>query len=271
MTGFHVVLLSLELPREMIFTRTTAITSGLHIQTLKEHKEDAAATIEKLRHATTGSLIMERIRGDACTNDIRSYLKHYELELGRKPDAIFVDYLDKMTPNGGVSRLGISEQDKQKSEELAELVFDYDVFCATASQQNREAIGNMSPKQDVIAGGLTKINTVDNVISLYMSEEMRLRGEMIATFLKTRSSDGVGKQTELYFDTSNLRICDPQGRTSGPRIFDIESKQRNYMDELSKKLPGIEFNSPEGEIEETHQPKETKSSLLNFMEELNND
>lgn len=274
MSGYHTVLLSLELPKEMIFTRTTSITSGLQIQTLNDHEADAAAAIERIRHKTPGTLMIERIKADACTNDIRSYLTHYELELGRKPDALFVDYLDKMTPNQGMSNMNISEQDKYKTEQLAELVYDYNLFCATASQQNRDAIGNMSPKQDVIAGGLTKINTVDNVISLFMSEEMRLRGEMIATFLKTRSSDGVGKQVELFFDTSNLRICDPQGRTSGPRIFDITSKQHDYMEDLKRQLPGIEFNTPEQEIitqdVKTAEPIKN-TNLLNFIEDLNNE
>ena len=262
MMGFHVVLLSLELPREMIFTRTTAITSGINIKNLKDRQGDAVQAIDRIAGNTEGSLIIERIKGDACTNDIRSYLKHYETELGRVPDALFVDYLDKMTPNQGISRMSISEQDKFKAEQLAELVYDYNLICATASQQNREAIGNMSPKQDVIAGGLTKINTVDNVISLFMNEEMRLRGEMYATFLKTRSSDGVGKQAELYFDTANLRICDPQGRTSGNKLFDIETKKRDYIKDLSSRLPGIEVKSdPEDQNPKT-------SNILNFMEEL---
>jgi replicative DNA helicase len=257
--GYHTVLLSLELPREMIFTRSSAITSGYNVKTLKENMIEVADTVDSVRSKTDGSLIIERIKGDATTNDIRSYLTHYEIELERRPDAVFVDYLDKMTPNRGVGRLSISEQDKYKSEEMAELIYDYNLISASASQQNREAIGNMSPKQDVIAGGLTKINTVDNVISLFMNDQMRLRGEMIAHFLKTRSSDGVGKSEELLFDEHNLRICDPDS-SSNHGIFDISKR----VDDITKQLPGLEFPEPTTEVA-------AASNLLNFMEELDSE
>jgi archaellum biogenesis ATPase FlaH len=234
--GLHVVLISLELPKEMIFTRTTSIVSGYKIKNLNETKIEVSETISNITNKINGSLVIQRLNGDASTNDIRSFLTHYELELNRKPDVILVDYLDKMTPNQGIGRLSISEQDKYKSEQLAELAFDYDAICATASQQNREAIGNPEPKQNVIAGGLTKINTVDNVISLYMDEEMRLRGEMKATFLKTRSSDGVGKWVELFFDSDNLRITD-RVDSSNNGLFDMTSRQKDVNRTLS--LPGL--------------------------------
>lgn len=264
LTGHHSVLLSLELPREMIFTRSAAITSGFNIKTLNEDKLEVANTVDSITQGMTGgSLLIERIKGNASANDIRSYLTHYELELGYKPDCLFVDYLDKMSPNQGVGKMNISEQDKYKAEQLAELVFDYDLICATASQQNREAIGNMSPRHDVIAGGLTKINTVDNVISLYMDEQMRLRGEMIAFFLKTRSSDGVGKQSGLFFDSANLRIHDPDS-ASNHGLFDLRQKEaRQHVNTVVSQLPGLNFS------EYTVKTESARSdNLLNYMEEL---
>lgn len=270
-TGHHVVLLSLELPREMIFTRSAAITSGFNIKTLDEDKIEVADTVNTVRESMSGgSLMIERIQGNASANDIRSYLTHYELELGHKPDCLFVDYLDKMSPNQGVGKMNISEQDKYKSEQLAELVFDYDLISATASQQNREAIGNMSPRQDVIAGGLTKINTVDNVISLYMDEQMKLRGEMMAFFLKTRSSDGVGSQEGLFFDASNLRIHDPDS-ASNHGLFDITHKtDRMHVNTVAAQLPGLEFEeeAPPWEDEKTEVDTPKNDTLLEYMETI---
>ena len=277
--GYHVVLLSLELPKEMVFTRTTSIVSGYEIKNLRETQTEVSHVIADITKKTDGSLVIQRLRGDAATNDIRSFLTHYELELGRKPDVILVDYLDKMTPNQGVGRLSISEQDKYKSEQLAELAFDYDAICATASQQNREAIGNPSPKQNVIAGGLTKINTVDNVISLYMDEEMRLRGEMKATFLKTRSSDGVGQWVELFFDSDNLRITDKNDAGNGG-LFDMTRRNKDFDRRLN--LPGLSEDDSEdsnvltygGEEKIDNTPKESiecKDELLTLMNELNGD
>lgn len=279
LTGHHVVLLSLELPKEMIFVRSTSIVSGFNIKTLKEDRVEVADTVNDIRSSMAeGSLMIERIASGSSSNDIRSYLTHYELELGYKPDVLLVDYLDKMSPNQGIGSMNISEQDKYKSEQLAELVFDYDLVCATASQQNREAIGNMTPRHDVIAGGLTKINTVDNVISLYMDEQMRLKGEMLAFFLKTRSSDGVGKQEGLFFDSSNLRIHDPDS-ASNHGIFDITHKaSRQHVNTVTTSLPGLEFDENKSDDPppwETGTPK-TKvktevlksDTLLDYMETI---
>jgi len=266
LNGYHTVLLSLELPKEMVFVRTAAIASGINVRKLKEEKIAVADTVGRVGSGITGSLVMERIAGNSSSNDIRSYLTHYEMELGRRPDAIFVDYLDKMSPNQGTGKMNISEQDKYKSEQLAELVYDYNLFCATASQQNREAIGNMSPRHDVIAGGLTKINTVDNVISLYMDEQMRLRGEMHAFFLKTRSSDGVGKSEEMFFNSANLRIHDPNS-TSNHGLFDISNRVKEnekMFGTMVTDLPGIDYK-------ETKSPPTEQSRLLNYMEELNSE
>lgn len=279
--GYNSVLLSLELPRPMLFTRTTGIVSGYSVSDLGENRIEVASSIQNISSKVGGTLLMERIAGDSNTNDIRSYITQYEMELGYTPDALFVDYLDKMTPNQGVGRLSVSEQDKAKSEQLAELVFDYNMFCASASQQNRDAIGNAAPRQDVIAGGYTKINTVDNVISLYMDEQMRLRGEMIAHFLKTRSSSGVGKSTELHFDTNNLRITDPSS-ASNRGLFDIQKKRDRLVDDVIKHLPGINENdiledyefAPENDKgrvdEEIIDINKPQSDLINFMEELRN-
>lgn len=251
-TGHHVVLLSLELPKEMVFVRSSSIISGYDIKNLGETKTEVGNVVQKLSNEMEGSLFIQRIRGDSTPNDVRGFLTHYELELGRKPDVLLLDYLDKMTPNQGVGRLSISEQDKFKSEQLAEVAFDYNCICASASQQNRDAIGNLSPGQGVIAGGITKINTVDNVISLYMDDEMRVRGEMAAFFLKTRSSDGVGKRAELFFDTSNLRITDPDS-ASNSGIFDLTSRR----DDIRRKLPGLN-------IPELSEKEEKFSNVLNF-------
>ena len=51
-----------------------------------------------------------------------------------------------------------------------------------------------------------------------MDDQMRLRGELRAHFLKTRSSDGVGKNVEMHFDKKNLRICD-KGTNSNNGVF----------------------------------------------------
>lgn len=212
--GFHVLQLALELTPEMIYLRNIAIMTGVKTTEWKENIAEIAGTMKQYVEAGAGSFLVKRIAGGSSANDIRSYLKQYELEFGRKPDVVIVDYLDLMSPNGGGKDKGIFEQDKEKSEQLAEIAYDYDCIMLTASQQNRDGVRNASPDQAIIAGGISKINTVDNYISIYMNPEMRLKGELFLYYLKTRSSSAVGSSTHLAFNPDNLIISDKKGTTA---------------------------------------------------------
>ena len=59
-----------------------------------------------------------------------------------------------------------------------------------------------------IAGGLSKIQTADNVIGIFTSRAMRERGRYQIQFMKTRSSSGVGQKVDLEFEIDTLRITD---------------------------------------------------------------
>jgi len=205
--GYHVLNLTLELEEEMVFLRLGAILSGENIKNWQAHIPEISAGILKVKaNSQGGSHIIKSIPEGSKAMDIRSYLKFYELEYNRVPDVLLVDYLDVMHPNCGISGLSISEQDKMKSEELRNILREYDMIGATASQQNREALTMNTPSQGGIAGGLSKVNTVDNYISLYMDDTMELDGVMNAYFLKSRSSHAKGKMSILGYNQLNLRI-----------------------------------------------------------------
>lgn len=206
--GYNVVQISLELSEDMIFLRNTSIMTGVSTDDWKENIPKISSIINQHKEAGAGSFIVKRLPNGSTCNDIRSYLKYYEMEYNRKPDVLIVDYLDLMNPVGGTRNIGIYEQDKQKTEELVEILHSYNCIGITASQQNREAIRNATPDQAVVAGGLSKVNTVDNYISIYMSPEMRIKGQMFLYYLKTRSSKAVGTSSDIAFNPDNLIISD---------------------------------------------------------------
>lgn len=247
--GYNVLQISLELSQEMIFLRNASILSGVRTKEWKEKIAEIAGTIKQHKSCGAGSFMIKRLAGGTCANDIRAYLKHYELEFNRKPDVLIIDYLDLMSPNGGSKNKGIFEQDKEKSEELAEIAVDYDCICLTASQQNREAIKTDRPDQSNIAGGISKINTVDNYISIYMNPEMRLKGELFLYYLKTRSSSAVGNLSSIAFNPDNLIISDTKV-TSVSLIQAIANRRKTSS---TVTLPGLtddsELNIPEDFIE----------------------
>ena len=73
---------------------------------------------------------------------------------------------------------------------------------------NRSAVDEIEFDHSHIAGGISKINTADNLIGIFSSRAMRERGRVQIQFMKTRSSSGVGQKLDLAFNMDSLRITD---------------------------------------------------------------
>lgn len=271
-SGLNVLYISLELNERMIDLRLTSISTLLNTKQWKENISQIAHLIEKDRLNGAGSYKIFRMANGANSNDIRSYLKLYELENGYLPDVIIVDYLDLMTPNEGTQGLAEHQQDKLKAEQLSEILFETNSIGLTASQQNRSGVDNQDPSQTVIAGGMTKINTVDNYIALVMTDDMRLSGQMKLKFNKTRSSDGVGKSVIVNFNPNNLVISD--GEYSGDTILPSANvntgknpKVKSKADEIMARMRDGTIPTSKNEFEKLKELK-NKSNNENSLDEL---
>ena len=142
-------------------------------------------------------------------NDIRSYLKEYEIKTGKKVDVLLVDYLDLMHPIAAkISAENLFVKDKYVSEELRNLAMELNTIFVTASQLNRSSVEEIEFDHSHISGGISKINTADNLIGIFTSRAMRERGRYQIQLMKTRSSSGVGQKIDLEFDVDSLRIRD---------------------------------------------------------------
>ena len=73
---------------------------------------------------------------------------------------------------------------------------------------NRGAVEEIEFDHHHIAGGISKIQTADNVIGIFTSNAMRERGRYQIQFMKTRSSSGVGSKVDLKFNPDTLRVED---------------------------------------------------------------
>jgi hypothetical protein len=99
-------------------------------------------------------------------------------------------------------------KDKYVSEELRNLAMETQAIVCTASQLNRSAVEEIEFDHSHISGGLSKIQTADNVIGIFTSRAMKERGRYQIQFMKTRSSSGVGQKVDLEFDVDTLKIND---------------------------------------------------------------
>ena len=83
------------------------------------------------------------------------------------------------------------------------------LFYANEILTHNCAVDEVEFDHSHISGGLSKINTADNVFGIFTSRAMRERGRYQLQLMKTRSSSGVGMKVDLVYDLENLRITDP--------------------------------------------------------------
>ena len=163
----------------------------------------------KMMGKKSGKMRIKYMPAQSTVNDIRAYLKELQIQTGLKADFLCVDYLDLLMPvSAKVSPNDLFVKDKYVSEELRNLAKELNILFVTASQLNRAAVEEIEFDHSHISGGISKINTADNVFGIFTSRAMRERGRYQLQLMKTRSSSGVGQKVELEFDMESLRIRD---------------------------------------------------------------
>jgi hypothetical protein len=150
-----------------------------------------------------------------------------------KLDFLCVDYLDLLMPvSAKVSPSDLYVKDKYVSEELRNLAKELDILFVTASQLNRSAVEEIEFDHSHISGGISKINTADNVFGIFTSRSMRERGQYQIQLMKTRSSSGVGQKVELAFNVDTLRITDPGTSTMSNSSSQLQPSAQSIMDKF---------------------------------------
>jgi KaiC/GvpD/RAD55 family RecA-like ATPase len=163
----------------------------------------------KMMAKKAGRLQIKYMPAQSTVNDIRAYIKELQIQNNLKADFLCVDYLDLLMPvSAKVSPNDLFVKDKYVSEELRNLAKELNILFVTASQLNRAAVEEIEFDHSHISGGISKINTADNVFGIFTSRAMRERGRYQLQLMKTRSSSGVGQKVELEFDIESLRIRD---------------------------------------------------------------
>lgn len=254
LSGLNVVYISLELSEQLISMRLDSMISGYGAREIMKNMDDVDLKV-RMKGKGAGKLRVKQMPSGINCNDIRAFLREYEIQEGIKVDALCLDYLDLMMPiNAKISPENLFIKDKYVSEELRNLARERDIFEATASQLGRGAVDEIEYDHSHIAGGISKINTADNVIGIFTSNAMRERGRYQVQFMKTRSSSGVGSKVDLKFNVDTLRIEDLEEGDEDAMTVQTTS----LMAQLKKS----------GSIPEDAQPKETVESSLQLRDFL---
>ena len=208
LAGMNVLYLTLELSEELVSMRVDAMVTDIPTRDIFKSIEDVEMKV-KMIGKKAGAMQVKYMPSGKTPNDVRAYIKEYEIKTGRKVDVLLIDYLDLLMPNGAkVSAENLFIKDKFVSEELRNLAMEINTVFVTASQLNRASVEEIEFDHSHISGGLSKIQTADNVIGIFTSRAMRERGRYQIQLMKTRSSSGVGAKVDLEFDVDSLRIRD---------------------------------------------------------------
>jgi len=208
LNSMNVAYVSFELSEPLVSMRIDSMLTDIPTKEIFKDLDGVEMKV-KLLGKKSGKLQIKYMPSGKTANDLRSWIKEYEIKTGTKLDVILVDYLDLMMPiNKKVSPSDLFVKDKFVSEELRNLAMELNVIFVTASQLNRGAVEEIEFDHSHIAGGLSKIQTADNVFGIFTSRAMRERGRYQIQLMKTRSSSGVGMKIDLEFDVDSLRIRD---------------------------------------------------------------
>ena len=239
--GLNVIYFTFELSEELVGMRIDSMITGIASKDIFKNLDDVEMKV-KLTGKRAGGIQIKYLPSGKNCNDLRAYLKEYQVQTGKKADILLVDYLDLMMPlSVKVSPSDLFVKDKYVSEELRNLAMETQAVVVTASQLNRSAVEEIEFDHSHISGGLSKIQTADNVIGIFTSRAMRERGRYQIQFMKTRSSSGVGQKVDLEFDVESLRIKDlneddDQPSRPGPSVLEGLKKTSTVIDQSTGEI-----------------------------------
>ena len=263
--GLNVIYLTFELSENLVSMRLDSMMTGIGTRDIFKSIDDVELKVKMLKKRSGHLQVKYMPSGKNC-NDIRAYLKEYQVKKGEKPDVLLIDYLDLMMPlSVKVSPSDLFVKDKYVSEEIRNLAMETNCITVTASQLNRAAVEEIEFDHSHISGGLSKIQTADNVIGIFTSRAMKERGRYQIQFMKTRSSSGVGQKVDLEFNIDTLRITDLDEEDSGPQPSATTIYQGLKRTSSTVSDPGQGISAPN--IKTTSKPADIRNMLANINSE----
>jgi archaellum biogenesis ATPase FlaH len=255
LAGLNVVYLTLELAEELVSMRLDSMVTDIPTREIFKQIDDIEMKVRVIGKKS-GQFQIKYMPSGKTTNDIRSFMKEYEIKTGKRIDILLVDYLDLLMPiSRKISAENLFIKDKFVSEELRNLAVEKNVILVTAAQLNRSAVEEISFDHSHISGGLSKVQTADNVFGIFTSRSWREKGRYQIQLLKTRSSSGVGQSIDLEFDIDTLRIRDLEDgevpEYKGGQTVLENIRQRSMTTQRDDPTQGVSVKSSQVQVAST--------------------
>ena len=268
--GLNVLYLTLELSEDLVAMRIDAMTTGIPTKEIFRDLDDVEMKV-KIIGKKAGKLQIKYMPSGKTANDLRAYMKEFEIKTGSKIDVLLVDYLDLLMPaSRKISAENLFIKDKYVSEELRNLAMEKQCIFVTAAQLNRGAVEEVEFDHSHISGGLSKIQTADNVFGIFTSRAMRERGRYQIQLMKTRSSSGVGMKVDLEFNLESLKISDLPEEEQESNVA-IQRGTSGLLDSIKRKADVARTEPTEGAGIGKVRAEVQSSKLREILNNMNND
>ena len=259
--GLNGVYISLELSEELCSLRTDAMLTSTSTKDIRKDIENTSLKVS-IAGKKSGTYQVKALPAQSNINDVRAYLKEYQIQTGRRVDFMMIDYLDLLMPvSAKVSPNDLFVKDKYVSEELRNLAKELGILMVTASQLNRSAVDEPEFDHSHISGGISKINTADNVFGIFTSRHLKEKGKYQIQCMKSRSSTGVGQKIDLEYNIETMRITDPgiDSNEGGgpPNVSSIMSQIRRAPAPANNEETAPTWKKPEGGTHAWEKPMAT--------------
>lgn len=232
--GKNVLYITLEMSEEEIARRIDTNLLNLNFEDLDAlSKELYMKKFEKLRSKTNGKLIIKEYPSTTASIDhFRALYNEISLKQNIKPDVILIDYLNLCAS----SRLKASAASdtytyvKAVSEEVRGLAKQLGIPFWSATQLNRVGFGSSDPDMTNVSESFGLPATVDLLLVLIVSEELKKLNQIMVKQLKNRYDDmDKNKRFVLGVDKSKMKLYDTE-QSAQVEIDDSGQEETPIMD-----------------------------------------
>lgn len=209
----NVLYISMEMSEEGIAERIDSNMMDVPVRDIKGlTKPMFESRIKKIRDRTQGNLIIKEYpTASAHSGHFKMLLNELRLKKNFVPDVIFIDYLNICASSRYKASSAVNSYTLVKSiaEELRGMAVEYDVPIITATQTNRNGMGNSDIELTDTSESSGLTFTVDCMIALISTEDLEKMNQLMMKQLKNRWGDiNKHKRFVVGIDRSKMRLFD---------------------------------------------------------------
>jgi replicative DNA helicase len=138
---------------------------------------------------------------------LKNYIEKLISTTGRKPDAIFIDYINLLQPENP-SNDNTYNKYRFVTTEMRRLSYVFNTPIISVTQSNRSGYNSTEPGLDDTSDSYAIPMIADFVGGLFQNEGDKDLGRIGCAVLKNRLGGQIGKKLEFSIDYNNLKIAD---------------------------------------------------------------